>query len=75
MRGTERSLALARCDATQITNLQYGRVQLCATLNTYSPPGYHVVGFQSEWTTDNREKWRSEASHLGFLWSHIETTT
>ena len=29
-----RSQALARCDATQITNLRYGRVQLCATLNT-----------------------------------------
>ncbi len=33
---SDQSHALARCDATQITNLRYGRVQLCATLNTHS---------------------------------------
>ena len=30
-------------------------------------PGYHIAGFQPEWTTDKREV---RASHLGFL-SHL----
>ena len=30
-------------------------------------PGYHIAGFQPEWTTDEREVRESEASHLGFL--------
>src|SRR6266699_2751600 len=45
-RVSEQSQALAHCDATQITNLRYGRVQLCATLNTHS----HRMG-EGEWSS------------------------
>jgi hypothetical protein len=66
-RVSDRSQALARCHATQITNLRYGRVQLCATLNTYDVGSTFLVAAPSRFRfiLPTRAQKRKESLHEG----------